>query len=331
MVLDNLKIWFHNKYVGKVITKVLLVIILILGFTFATIKAASADSRSEILGASTEKVQIPPTVEGPGLLLPDSPLFFLDQLKQNVRLFLAFAPENKAKVYTSIASERLAELRFMLAKNNRLGIQTDLMGIADNFQKAAQELSLAQLSGKNVSDLAKTINNDIKQKQQTLDILENQTRGEIKTQTKAVSEGLMVAKIKVEDALPAQELENEIRDDLNRQIAKRVVEASESAQEIRTDLDELQKGATEAAKNSLKRREEALKKAIKQRNEVLQKVEERLLENEKKKQENLLRVQQRVAEQAQETIKKAQESAQNFQKAQLELETIRNQPVGGQR
>lgn len=316
---------------GKVITKVLLAIILILGFTFATIKAASADSRSEILGASTANVQIPPTVEGPGLLLPDSPFFFLDQLKQNARLFLAFAPENKAKVYTSIAGERLAELRFMLAKNNRAGIQTDLQGIADNFQKAAQELSLAQLSGKNVSDLAKTINNDIKQKQQTLDILENQTRGEIKTQTKAVLEGLMVAKIRVEDALPAQELENEIRDDLNRQIAKRVVEASESAQEIRTDLDELQKGATEAAKNSLKRREEALKKAIKERNEALQKVEERLLENEKKKQENLLRVQQRVAEQAQETIKKAQEAAQNFQKAQLELEKIRNQSVGGQR
>lgn len=316
---------------GKITARLLLVIIFIVVFTFVTLGSVSAQRRSQVLGTSTSGLQIPPTVEGPGLLLPDSPLFFLDQLKQNTRLLLAFTPENKAKVYTAIAGERLAELRLMLAKNNRSGIQTDLAGIADNFQKAAQELSFAQLSGRNVSDLAKTINNNIKQKQQTLDILENQAKGEMKTQTKAVSQALMVAKVTVEDALPAQELENEVRDDLNRQIAKRVSEASESARGLRTELDELQKEATETAKKALKRREEALREAIRQRNETLQKVEERLLENEKKKQENLLRVQERVAEQARETIKKAQEAAQNFQKTQLELERIRNQPVGGQR
>ncbi|MCL5113843.1 MAG: DUF5667 domain-containing protein [Patescibacteria group bacterium] len=298
-------------------------------FVFIFSSPVSARQR-RVLGTATGSaaVQIPPTTEGPGLILPDSPFFFLDKLKQATRLFFAFTPEAKAKVHTQVAGERLAELRFMLAKQNVAGIETDLKGISSNLQSAANDLAQAQLSGRDVKTLAKTINDDVKRKQETLDLLENQAQGELKAQVAAVQASLVDSKVRVEDALPANELENEIRDDLNRQIGKRVKEASDSARELKDDLDELHKEASEAAKNSLKKREEALKEAIEKKNEVLKKAQEKFLEAEKKKQEDLLRVQEKAVEQAKAAIEKAQEAAAKFQEIQKEANKIQ-QSTGG--
>lgn len=312
---------------GKIAIRLSTVIILILivVFTFVITRSVAAHHSSRVLGTSTSIPQIPPTTEGPGLILPDSPFFFLDNLKQNVRLFLAFAPEQKAKVYSDIAGERLAELRFMLAKNNKEGVRTALQGVSDNLGKAADSVTQAQLSGRDVSKLAQKINMDIKTRQETLDLLEAQSRGEMAAQVKVAGESLIEAKIKVEDALPAEELENEIRDDLNRKAERRVIQASNSVKELEADLAELNRQATEAAKNSLKAREDALKKAIEQKNEVLKREEERLLEAERKKQNKLLQVQTQAAIQAQAAIETAQKAALRFQQTQQEVNQIRNQ------
>ncbi len=283
-----------------------------------------------ILGATTQAVnpQIPPTTEGPGLILPDSPFFFLDNLKQAVRLFLAFTPEAKAKAHVAIAGERLAELRFMLARQNESGIETDLKGISENLKQAVNDVTTAQLSGRNVSVLAKEVNDDIKGKQDTLDILESQAQGELKAWVLGTQTSLLEAKVKVEDALPQADLENEIRDDLNRQIEGQVKKASESAIELRDALNVLTKQATEAAQKSLKNREEALKRAINAKNDILQRTEKKLLEQEKAKQEGLLKIQGQAAEQARVAIAKAQEAALNFQKSLNEINKIQNQSVG---
>lgn len=299
-------------------------------FVFIFSSPVSARQR-RVLGTATESAapQIPPTSEGPGLILPDSPFFFLDELKQATRLFFAFNPEAKAKIHAQIAGERLAELRFMLARQNNVGIETDLKGISSNLQSAANDVVQAQLLGRDVKTLAKVINDDVKRKQETLDLLENQAQGTLKAQVAAIQASLLDSKVKVEDALPSNELENEIRDDLNRQIGKRVEEASNSARELKDDLDELNRQASEAARNSLKRREEALREAVEKKNDALKRVQETLLEAEKKKQENVLRVQEKVAEQAREAIKGAQEAAKGFQKAQEEVSKIQQQSVGG--
>lgn len=302
----------------------------ILFFLIGQSKAALAYHQKQVLAAETENqsLSIPPTVEGPGLILPDSPLFFLDQLKQNARLLLAITPEARAKVRADIAGERLAELRFMLAKNNQRGIQIALDGVSQNLQKAGDELAAAQLTGRDISGLAKSINLAVKEKQKSLDVLENEAKGELKTRVKATQDALMVAKVKVEDSLPEREIENEVRDDLNRLAERRVKEASESAREVENELGELRKQASESAQKSLKRREEALKKAIEEKNETLKKVEERLLENERKKQEKLLEVQDKVADQARKAIEEAQKAARGFQQAAQNVSEIRNQRVG---
>lgn len=286
-----------------------------------------AHHREKVLGVSTSSAtaQIPPTVEGPGLLLPDSPLFFLDQIKQNVRVFLSFTPEAKAKIHASIAGERLAELRFMLAKNNKSGIETDLVGISENFRESAKNLSRAKLSGRDVSVLAKKINDTIKAKQDTLDILEAQLNGEMEKKVQASSIALMEAKVEVEDSLSDQDLDNEIRNDLNRLAEHEVRNASQSAQEIKGQLERLQAETADASKRSLSRREEVLKKAIEEKNEALKKTEERLLANEQKKQDALLKVQGEAAVQAREAVASAQKAALEFQKAQETVKNIQNQ------
>lgn len=301
-----------------------------LAFALFVFLATSVSAREKtVLGlATSSNLEIPATVEGPGLILPDSPLFFLDNLKQNTRLLLAFTPEAKAKIYSDIAGERMAELRFMLIKSNPSGIKISLMGVSDNFANASKELSMARLSGKNVSTLAKSLNENIKRKQQGLDALDSQvSESEFKTRVKATLQGIDEAKVEVEDALPEDELANEIRDNLNRKMARRINETSDSAEQLKLDLDELERQATEASNKSLKRREEALRRAIEAKNQGLLIAEQRLLENEKRKQEKLLQVQSKVAASAREAVEKAREAAVKFNAALKEIERIRTEPV----
>lgn len=291
----------------------------------ASSTSVSAHHRERVLGDSTTSAsQIPPTVEGPGLLLPDSPLFFLDQIKQSTRLLFAFSPEAKVKVRADIAGERMAELRFMLAKNNQKGIDIALQGVVENLGKAAESLAEAQLSGRNVSVLAKDVNTKIKQKQEALDVLEATENKEIKFKAKSAQEGLLKAKVSVEDSLPQDEIENEVEDDLHRQVDDEVESASDSAQRIEHQLKELRQQASDSAEKSHDRRNEILRKAIEEKNETLKKSFEKEFEKEKKKEEALFKEREHAAEQAQKAVKEVQKAATQFKEARQKTEEIKN-------
>lgn len=210
--------------------------------------SAYASHQEDVLGvASAPVLSIPPTAEGPGLILPDSPLYLVDQIKQEFRLLLAFTPEQKAKIHNTIAGERLAELRLMLVKNNVAGIRTALQGVSDNLKAAAQDVTDAKLTGRNVDLLAKQINDSIKEKQQVLSVLEQQATGEIKAQVLAAQETLKIAKVKVEENLPTDLLTTETIDDLNQQIGSNLNSASLSAAEINRAISVLTKLSSQSA------------------------------------------------------------------------------------
>lgn len=231
--------------------------------------SALANHREDVLGVTSEPaLSIPPTAEGPGLVLPNSPLFFLDQIKQGFRLLLAFTPEQKATIHNAIAGERLAELQIMLAKNNVSGIRTALQGVADNSKAASEDLVNAKLTGRNISLLAKEINDSIKQKQNILSGLEAQANGEIKAQVKAAREALKIAKVNAEENLPADLLINETIDDLNQEISDNVNSASLSAVGINRAISVLTRLASEAAAANQPARQAALIHAIDVKNLV---------------------------------------------------------------
>lgn len=166
--------------------------------------------------------QIPPTAEGPGLILPNSPFFFLDEIKQNLRIILAVRPQDKAEVYNSIAGERIAELRFMLAKDNKKGIEIALKGISENTKASADNLSDAQFRGHNVEKLAEMINVDIKRRQEALDVLLSQATGELKTMVLGTQTSIYDSKTKVVNAFSPSQKEIEMKNDIKKQTSTTV-------------------------------------------------------------------------------------------------------------
>lgn len=219
----------------------LIVFILLL----AAIQPVSAYYREAVLGASTEdtsSLSMSPTTNGPGLILPDSPLYALDHLKQNIRLFFAITPEAKAKIYADVAGERLAEMRYMLAKNDQENARVALIGMTTNLKNASKELAKADLEGKNTKALAKTLNDDIKSKQVVLDELAQIASGETKVYVLGASTALFETKMKVEDSLDVADFQKELLEDLGRLIQQRTKEslqASQAAQQASAYLDKL--------------------------------------------------------------------------------------------
>jgi len=211
---------------------------------------------------ATSTLSIPPTAEGPGLILPDSPLYFVDQIKQEFRLLLAFTPEQRAKIHNAVAGERMAELRFMLAKNNSAGIRVALLGISDNLKAASEDVADAKLTGRNIDVLAEEINNSIKEKQKILSGLGGQATGELQAQVAAVREALKTAKTKVEEDLPVGLLTGETIDDLNQQIGDNINSASLSAQEINRSINVLNKLSTRSAQKQASSQSSQIKSLI---------------------------------------------------------------------
>lgn len=223
----------------------------------------SANHQEEVLGVESLPVlSIPPTAEGPGLVLPNSPLFFLDKLKQEIRLLLAFTPEQKAQIHNAVAGERLAELQLMLAKNNVPGMRIALQGVSDNLKAASEDLADAKLTGRNISLLAKSINDSIKEKQKSLTVLETSATGEIKAQVVAAKESLKVSKSKAEDYLPVDLLINEMQEDLGLELGDNINKAKVSAAGINRAIEVLTRLASEAASEDQPARRQALLHAI---------------------------------------------------------------------
>ncbi|MDO8460975.1 MAG: DUF5667 domain-containing protein, partial [bacterium] len=159
--------------------KSFVVAVSILLFGFLSTQTASAHHKEMVLGEATEASQLvfPPVTSGPGLILPDSPLFFLDRFKQNARLFFAFNAERKALIRTQIAGERLAELRAMMVRNNQEGINTALTELTRETDLASSNLTDAASQGKDVKELARNLNETIKVQRQILGTIASQSRG----------------------------------------------------------------------------------------------------------------------------------------------------------
>lgn len=233
----------QNNNVRKKILPIFSFVFFLIIFLLFSPTVALANHQASVLGVTTSvPLSMPPTSDGPGIFLPDSHFFFLDELKQDVRILLSFTPEQKAKTYQSIAGERFAELRYMLARDKKDGITKALQGIAYNMQQAAEQVGKAHFDGKDTKKLAKNINDDIKSKQVVLDQLARVATGETKTYVMGASTSLFEAKTKVEDSLDSADFQNEIRDDLRRIVQQQTEEylnASRKAQQASEYLEKL--------------------------------------------------------------------------------------------
>ncbi len=248
-------------------------------------KTVLASNREQVLGQDTAS-SIPlmsPTAEGPGLILPDSPLFILDELKQSLRLAFAITPEAKARVHAAIAGERLAELRYMLTRNNKHGIEIDLQGVSDNLEAAANALAQSQFSGHDVSKLAIAMNTDIKAKQKLLDELEAKSGGELKFQIAVAQEKILSAKLTVEDVLPQDEARKELTEDLNKIIDRETDSIQYATDRLERGVDSLSSltgqevaGTSTSASNERQTLKHVVKSRLEQKKAEVRKIRDAL-------------------------------------------------------
>lgn len=283
-----------------------------------------------MLGESTvaSELETPAVTAGPGYILPDSPLYFVDKIFQTVRIAAAFTPDRKAKIRSEIAGERLAELRIMLAKNNSQGISTAISQLTKETDLTAQDLGDAASRGKDVKILAKGINETIKIHRAFLGTLASQSQGAMKLQFQAAREALQEAKVEVEDELSEDELEHEINEALEEEVKDEMEDASNSTEALERVLEKFQKQVSESAKKALSHREEAIKQAIENKNEALKREYEQLFTQEKKKQETLLKTHENASREAKEAAEKTRKAAENIKESREEIKRIEAQPVG---
>lgn len=316
-------IWlFDNSCMRLRVFLSILIILLLLNLNISSVLAH--EYKKEVLGDTVEAsdIIVPPVTAGPGFILPDSPFYFLDKSVQKLKLFLISSPDKKIEMHDLVARERLAELRIMMAKNDKQAIARTLAELASEQASSAKLLKLAASEGKDVKKLASLLNVSLKEQRKFLDTISDQSTGALRLQIEAAKEDLKLAKLDIEDELPEDELINEIEVTMEEELEEHVGKVTESADGLVRSIDVLVRLASVAAAKDQNNRTEVLRQAIENKNEIIRRQEELKLTQERKKQEKLYILRKETVEQARETVEAAQFTAKKFEDAKKAKEEL---------
>jgi len=288
-------------------------------------KSLFASAREEVLGDSTNTNLFPPVAAGTGFLLPDSPIYFADKIFQNLKLALAFAPENKALLEGQILGERLAELRVMHASGNSDGINTALLEIEKEAKNAAYDLKVAAANGRDVSQIAKQVNDYLRDYRNIIAIASSNSSDELSLRLDSTNLSLLSSKVDVDEFLNQADLDDAIQSDLNSEVENVVLGTSTKAEKTEKKINALEKRASKAAE--LQAKKDAVKNFVETKKAENKKLlqQKQQLQDQKKK---LLEEQKKKLEAAREALKKVKEAAKSFReakKAELELKVQNEQ------
>jgi len=147
-------------------------------------------------------------------LTPESSFYFLDRLGENLRQFFTFNPEAKAKLQIEFAGERIAEIKIMVEKK---GVNAKVLAIAEsllqaNVAYAAEIVSEEKISGKDVSALAKTLNDKFDARDKLLEQTFKDAKAQLKAQRKEIKTNLLAEARRVGDTAQIAVLETQLND-----------------------------------------------------------------------------------------------------------------------
>ena len=147
-------------------------------------------------------------------ITPESSFYFLDRLGENLRQFFTFSPEAKAKLQIEFAGERIAEIKIMVEKK---GVNAKGLAIAEallqaNVAHAAEIVSEEKTSGKDVSALAKTLNDEFDARNKLLEQAFKDAKARLKTQRKEIKTNLLAEARRVGDTAQIAILEARLKD-----------------------------------------------------------------------------------------------------------------------
>ncbi len=147
-------------------------------------------------------------------ITPESSFYFLDRLGENLRQFFTFNPEAKAKLQIEFAGERIAEIKIMVEKK---GINAKGLAIAEsllqaNVAYAAEIVSEEKISGKDVSALAKTLDDEFDARNKLLEQAFKDAKEQLKTQRKEIKTNLLAEARRIGDTAQIAVLEAQLKD-----------------------------------------------------------------------------------------------------------------------
>lgn len=198
----------------------------------------SASSRGLVLG---EKTALPavPLAAGPGRLLSNSPFYFLDLVFDEIKIALTPKPKARVKLQMTLAAEKLAELRLLFSQENHQGFERALYYFAKHIKGA--RVSLEQVKGQEVGDLARALNQMVDQSQDFLKDLEGIALIEEKFILKSAQVKIAKEEMAIEAKLPSDEFEEETLKELSQGLEEEIKESSQAAErmiQLRQELEQ---------------------------------------------------------------------------------------------
>ncbi len=286
-----------------------LIIPLIIFFFLSLTPAALAQNKNTF----------PAVSNGPGYILPDSPLYFIDNLYQEIKLVVALTPERRALVRNEIVGERMAELRVMHARGSSRGISTVLYELSRESKELALDLKEAELAGRDVTKIAKSINDSLRLNRQVLAAASLNSNEELSLKLESANESLLIAKVNVEDYLNPVDLEGAVDEDLEDEVETAVLGIETQAENADKKIEKLEKKAQkeadiEAKKTLQEEKVEAQKTAVR---EMIQKKKEA-----REKRKKILEERKKKFQEAREALKKSKEASKKIKEAKKSREEL---------
>lgn len=262
----------------------------------------------------------PAVSSGPGFILPDSPVYFVDNFYQKVKLTLAFTPERRAIVRNEIVGERMAELRVMHARGNQKGISVALYELARESRALGMDLKEAELEGRDVTKIAKSINDSLRANRQVLAQAAASSNEELSLKLDSANEGLLIAKVDVENYLNPVDLEDAIDSDLEDEVETAVLGIETEAVSADRKLEKLEKRAQKQAELETKKAEQE-EKIEAQKTTLKELAEKRKEAREKRK--KILEERRKKIQEAREALKKSKEASKKVREAKKANEELK--------
>lgn len=282
-------------------------------------------------------------------LTPQSPFYFIDKLGEALREFFTFNPEGKARLQITFAAERIAEIKIILEDKgvDAKGLQIAQSRLQAHLANAATIVLDQKSEGKDVSALAKELDDDFegpksalaetfKEQERALEAQEKELKRKILEakragdsaqveslvqqlgQVKAQKELLELKEEEVEEELEREEERIEEEMEAKDEAEKAIREAEEGKQEVLAEAEEDIAVPAEAfgkfdgllaqAKSAFATGNyEEAKRLAKQAEEELDSVEEAIENLEEEKEEELKEEQEEKEREANEEAEELKE------------------------
>lgn len=175
-------------------------------------------------------------------LTPESPFYFLDRFGENLQEFFTFNSETKAKLQIEFAGERIAEIKIMIEEKgvHTEGIDKAKLLLLANVAYAAEIINQEKSSGKDVTALAKDIDDQFDAREKLLTQTFLDARAKLLAERMSIKNKLLVEAQTAGDAARVAELTQQLSD-----LQEQINDLGEKKDEIKNSLREQKKDIEE--------------------------------------------------------------------------------------